>query len=127
MTLPRPHVKAARMKHFLGYVPCAAAVLLAASGAGIATSAGDRSAVAAVSRHQPERIATMAKPNDFTPPDRSTPLPLPRDPEVAVREEFEIASTRGTAEAWQLFISRHGGHRLAAEARKELERLKGKP
>jgi hypothetical protein len=55
---------------------------------------------------------------------RSEPLPLPRDPDIAVREEFDAARARGTIEAWELFIARHGNHRLAAEARKELERLK---
>lgn len=58
--------------------------------------------------------------------DRSEPLPLPRDPDIAVQEEFDAARARGTTEAWELFIARHGNHRLAAEARKELEKLRQK-
>jgi hypothetical protein len=55
---------------------------------------------------------------------RSEPLPPPRDPDIAVREEFDAARARATTEAWELFLARHGEHRLAAEARKELERLR---
>ena len=55
---------------------------------------------------------------------RSEPLPLPRDPDIAVQEEFDAARARATAEGWELFLARHGNHRLAAEARKELERLR---
>ena len=70
----------------------------------------------------------------FMPPDspkiaqanRSEPLPLPRDPDVAVQEEFDAARAHATAEAWELFLARHGSHRLAAEARKELEKLRQK-
>ncbi|HEY8268318.1 MAG TPA: hypothetical protein VIG34_06625 [Xanthobacteraceae bacterium] len=56
---------------------------------------------------------------------RSEPLPLPRDPEIAVREEYDLAKGRGTVEAFELFIARHPNHALATEARRELERLKG--
>ena len=56
--------------------------------------------------------------------DRSEPLPPPRDPDIAVKEEFDAARARATIEAWELFLARHGDHRLAAEARKELERLR---
>jgi hypothetical protein len=51
-------------------------------------------------------------------------LPLPRDPDIAVAEEFALARSRGTVEAWQLFIARHGDHQLAAKAQRELDRLK---
>ncbi len=57
---------------------------------------------------------------------RSEPLPLPRDPDVAVQEEFDAARAAGTAKGWELFIARHGDHRLAAEAVKELGKLKQK-
>ena len=57
---------------------------------------------------------------------RSEPLPLPRDPEIAVREEYDLAKGRGTAEAFELFIARHPNHTLVAEARRELELLKAK-
>lgn len=58
---------------------------------------------------------------------RSEPLPLPRDPDVAVQEEFEAARANGTVAAWELFLARHGGHRLAADAAKELKKLKPSP
>jgi hypothetical protein len=54
---------------------------------------------------------------------RSKPLPLPRDPEIAVREEFELARAQGTTAAYDLFIRRHGNHPLAAQARRERARL----
>ena len=75
-----------------------------------------------------ERGRTMANTDDPTrlaQPRRSEPLPLPRDPELAVREEYDLAKGRGSAEAFELFIARHPDHALVAEARRELERLKG--
>ena len=44
-----------------------------------------------------------------------------RDGEIAVREEFELALAKGTADALELFIRRHPGHPLAREARRMLE------
>lgn len=73
------------------------------------------------------RISNMAQLDGRDVPPRSEPLPQPRDPETAVREEFEIARARGTAEAWQLFISRHGQHDLAVEARNEIDLLEERP
>lgn len=46
-----------------------------------------------------------------------------RDPEIAVREEFALAESRGTAEAYRLFAARHPDHALAAEARRRAEAL----
>lgn len=57
---------------------------------------------------------------------RSEPLPRPRDPDIAVQEEFDSARARATVEAWELFLARHGNHRLATEARKELQGLQKK-
>jgi hypothetical protein len=74
-----------------------------------------------------ERSYAMAKSVDPTrlAQDRhGEPLPRPRDPELAVREEYDLAKGRGTAEAFELFIARHPSHTLVAEARRELERLK---
>ena len=73
-----------------------------------------------------ERSHPMAKTDDPTrlaQDKHSEPLPRPRDPEIAVREEYDLAKGRGTAEAFELFIARHPNHALAAEARRELERL----
>jgi hypothetical protein len=52
-------------------------------------------------------------------PPRSTELPLPRDGDVAVREELDAARRAGTLAAYDLFLARHGDHRLARAARRE--------
>lgn len=54
----------------------------------------------------------------------SDTLPLPRDPDVAVQEEFAMARESNTRQAWQLFILRHGDHPLAREAARQLDQLK---
>lgn len=46
-----------------------------------------------------------------------------REPEIAVREEFELALTQGTVEAIDLFIARHPNSALAAAARERRCRL----
>lgn len=56
-------------------------------------------------------------------PRRSTELPRPRDPDVAVREELEAARQAGTVAAYDRFLARHEGHPLAAIARRERGRL----
>lgn len=70
-----------------------------------------------------ERNAMSSESPKLAQTDRSEPLPLPRDPDIAVQEEFDAARARATVEAWELFLARHGNHRLAAEARKELQQL----
>jgi len=57
------------------------------------------------------------------PPGRSTDLPPPRDPDVAVRQELDAARRAGTLAAYDLFIARHDGHPLAEVARRERARL----
>lgn len=52
-------------------------------------------------------------------PDRADP-PRARDGEVAIREEFQAATS---AEALRLFAERHPGHPLADEARARLRAL----
>lgn len=52
-------------------------------------------------------------------PPRSTELPLPRDGDGAVREEFEAARRAGTPAAYDLFLARHPNHELARVARRE--------
>jgi hypothetical protein len=56
-------------------------------------------------------------------PRRSTDLPRPRDPDIAVREELDFARRAGTVVAYDLFIARHADHPLAAVARNERSRL----
>ena len=54
--------------------------------------------------------------------------PLPRDGEIAIREEFANAVVAGEVAALQLFIRRHPDHALADIARIILERgLYGPP
>ena len=65
---------------------------------------------------------SISKPDRFSQNRRDETLPPPRDPELAVREEYELA--RKSAEALALFIARHADHPLAVEARRELEQLK---
>src|SRR5688572_9486971 len=103
MTVPEPE-----MKRFF----CAALLVVTAG----SVSAGMLHAGGGTAL---ERIMSMTKgdPDRTAQAERSENLPLPRDPDIAVREEFELARARGTAEAWQLFIARHANHRLAAEAR----------
>ena len=52
-------------------------------------------------------------------PRRSTELPLPRHGDVAVGEELDAARRAGTLAAYDLFLARHGNHRLARTARRE--------
>jgi hypothetical protein len=54
---------------------------------------------------------------------RASTVPLARDPSVAVAEEYELARKKGTVEAFELFIARHGDSPLAEKAREELKRL----
>jgi hypothetical protein len=59
-------------------------------------------------------------------PRRSTDLPRPRDPNLAVQGELAAARRAGTVVAYDLFIARHPDHPLAAVARRERARLPGR-
>lgn len=54
---------------------------------------------------------------------RAPSMPMARDPAAAVAEEYEAARRKGTREALELFIARHGDDPLAEQARAELKRL----
>lgn len=54
---------------------------------------------------------------------RAPSMPMARDPSAAVAEEYEAARRKGTREAFELFIARHGDDLLAEHARAELKRL----
>ncbi|WP_346015578.1 hypothetical protein [Bradyrhizobium sp. 182] len=54
---------------------------------------------------------------------RSPTMPMARDPAIAMAEEYEAARRKGTREAFELFIARHGDDPLAEKARAELKRL----
>ncbi|EHR04635.1 hypothetical protein [Bradyrhizobium sp. WSM471] len=54
---------------------------------------------------------------------RAPSVPMARDPLAAVAEEYESARRKGTREAFELFIARHGDDPLAEQARAELKQL----
>jgi hypothetical protein len=54
---------------------------------------------------------------------RAPSVPPARTPAAAVAEEYELARQKGTTEAFELFIARHGDDPLAEKARAELKRL----
>jgi hypothetical protein len=54
---------------------------------------------------------------------RAPSMPMTRDPSAAVAEEYEAARRKGTREAFELFIARHGDDPLAEQARAELKHL----
>ena len=68
-------------------------------------------------------MARNAAANEVRPGKQEQSVPLARDADAAVREEYEAARRQGRAQALQLFIARHPDHSLAAEARADLERL----
>lgn len=57
-------------------------------------------------------------------PGRSTVLPRPRNPDIAVQEELDAARRARTLAAYDLFIARHPDHPLAETARRELAKLR---
>jgi len=57
------------------------------------------------------------------PPGRSTDLPRPRNPDIAVQVELDAARRQRTVAAYDLFIARHPNHPLATVARKERAEL----
>ncbi|MET4318850.1 hypothetical protein [Bradyrhizobium sp. RT5a] len=54
---------------------------------------------------------------------RAPSVPMARDPSAAVAEEYESARRKGTREAFELFIARHGDDPLAEQARAQLKQL----
>ncbi|WP_038971785.1 hypothetical protein [Bradyrhizobium genomosp. III] len=68
-------------------------------------------------------MVEKAKADDSGKAARAPSMPMARDPAVAVAEEYEAARRKGTREALELFIARHGDDPLAEQARTELKRL----
>ncbi len=68
-------------------------------------------------------MVEKAKADDSGKAARAPAMPMARDPAVAVAEEYEAAHQKGTREALELFIARHGDDPLAEKARAELRRL----
>lgn len=54
---------------------------------------------------------------------RAPSVPPARAPSAAIAEEYELARQKGTPEAFELFIARHGDDPLAEKARAALKRL----
>ncbi len=50
-----------------------------------------------------------------------------RDPNIAIRQEFDIAVQAGTKDALELFIARYPDHALAEDARQRLRDLEARP
>lgn len=65
---------------------------------------------------------SMARGGDLSPPEPPVQAPA-RDPDIAVREEFEQAARTATIDAWRLFLARHPDHALAAPAKAKLAAL----
>lgn len=68
-------------------------------------------------------MVEKAKADDSFKAERGPAMPVARDPEIAVAEEYEAARRKGTREALELFIARHGDNSLAQNARVQLKRL----
>jgi hypothetical protein len=68
-------------------------------------------------------MASKADADEIGKAARAPSVPPARDPAIAVAEEYELARRKGTAEALELFIARHGDDPLAEKARAELRRL----
>jgi hypothetical protein len=67
--------------------------------------------------------AVPSEATDMIEAPRTDVEPLPRDPEIAVREEYDLAVAAGTRQALELFIARHGDHSLAKQAEARLSSL----
>jgi hypothetical protein len=68
-----------------------------------------------------QRGIVMAVADEASGPGHTDPLPGPRDPEIAVREQFDAAVAAGSADALALFIARNQGHPQTAEAQRMLD------
>ena len=64
-----------------------------------------------------------AKADDNAKAGPAPAMPMARYPSAAVAEEYEAARRKGTREAFELFIARHGDAPLAEQARAALKRL----
>ncbi|WP_343212693.1 hypothetical protein [Bradyrhizobium yuanmingense] len=67
-------------------------------------------------------MVQKAKADDSSKAGRPS-MPMARDPAAAVAEEYEAARRKGTREALELFIARHGDDPLAERARADLQRM----
>ncbi len=61
------------------------------------------------------KVSSSSEPTNTVPPAR--------DPQIAVKEEFDAAKVQGTIEAWDLFLARHYDNPLTLSATQERARL----
>ncbi len=54
--------------------------------------------------------------------ERSTEMPAPRHPDIAVQEQYDAAVAKGKKSAYTLFIQRHPKHRLARKMRRSMRK-----
>ncbi|RXT36737.1 hypothetical protein B5V03_34465 [Bradyrhizobium betae] len=83
-------------------------------------------ALAMADHHSSEGLPIMDGKAKAAESGKSVPspsVPPARDPSAAVAEEYEAARRKNTAEAYELFIARHGDDPLAEKARADLKRL----
>lgn len=67
--------------------------------------------------------ASACAPAD-SPEGNSMPTSIPpRDGNIAIQQELDVARRAGTLEAYDLFIARHPQHPLVAMAREERDRI----
>lgn len=67
--------------------------------------------------------AVVKAPVQMNAPPKADAAPA-RDGNIAIREEFAAALQQRTVDALQHFIARHPKHELAAEAMREVDKLK---
>ncbi|UWU66972.1 hypothetical protein [Bradyrhizobium sp. NC92] len=85
-------------------------------------------ALAGLSHQRLEGLPVMvekAKADNSGTAPRAPSMPMARDPAAAVAEEYKAARRKGTRQALELFIARHGNDPLAEQARAKLKRLPG--
>lgn len=61
--------------------------------------------------------------DEAQPRKQNQSVPLARDANIAVKEEYEAARQQQTVQAFELFIARHPDDPLAEKARADLQRL----
>ncbi len=64
----------------------------------------------------PERISNSD--GNYMPIRPKTPFPLPRDPDLAIKEEYDRAVSEGSCDALDLFVVRHPKSELAQSAKR---------
>jgi hypothetical protein len=71
---------------------------------------------------QPFMVPNAAA-DEAQPGKKNQSVPLARDANIAVKEEYEAARRQQTVQALELFIARHPDDPLAEKARADLQRL----